>query len=120
MLYPKKKYIRSKPLLEACRTIPCQHCGIDDGTVCAAHINWGGGKGKAIKADDNLVASLCYQCHAALDQGAEMSKEERQDMWFKAHQHTVLTLIATRKWPDKVPISALTEGEHFSAHETGA
>lgn len=49
-----------------------------------------------------------------------MSKEERQDMWFKAHQRTVLTLIATRKWPDKVPISALTESAHFFAHETGA
>jgi len=109
VLYPKHKYVRSKALLEACRTIACQNCGIEDGTVCAAHINWGGGKGKAIKADDNLVASLCFTCHAALDQGADMDKEERQDLWFKAHHRTVLLLLATRKWPAKVPISEITD-----------
>ena len=120
MLFPKRKYVRSKALLEACRTIACQHCGIEDGTVCAAHINWGGGKGKAVKADDNLVASLCFNCHSALDQGADMSKEERQEMWMKAHQRTVLILLTTRKWPDKVPISALTEAGHSFAHGIGA
>ena len=120
MLYPKRKYVRSKALLEACRTIACQHCGTEDGTVCAAHINWGGGKGKAIKADDNLVASLCFTCHAALDQGADMSKDERQELWLKAHRRTVLILLITRKWPNKVPISALTEGEQTFAHATDA
>jgi hypothetical protein len=109
MMFPKHKYVRSKNLLEAARLIPCQHCGIEDGTVCAAHINWGGGKGRAIKADDNLIASLCHACHSALDQGSDMTKEERQNLWFKAHQRTVLVLLATRKWPDKVPINEITD-----------
>jgi len=104
VLFPKRKYVRSKALLEACRTIACQHCGIDDGTVCAAHINWGGGKGKAVKADDNLVASLCFVCHSALDQSVGMSKEERQEMWSQAHKRTVDRLIESNQWPENVPI----------------
>jgi hypothetical protein len=49
-----------------------------------------------------------------------MSKDERQDMWLKAHQRTVLVLLTTQKWPDKMPISALTEGEQTFAHANGA
>jgi hypothetical protein len=52
-MFPKHNYIRSKKLLENARKIPCQHCLADDGTVVAAHTNWGGGKGRGIKADDN-------------------------------------------------------------------
>ena len=49
-----------------------------------------------------------------------MSKDERQELWLKAHRRTVLILLTTRKWPDKVPISALTEGEHSFVHATDA
>jgi hypothetical protein len=38
-----------------------------------------------------------------------MDKEERQDLWLKAHHRTVLLLLATRKWPVKVPISEITD-----------
>ena len=31
------------------------------------------------------------------------------------HERTVLILLTTRKWPDKVPISALTEAGHSFA-----
>ena len=58
MKYPKHQYVRSKALLEAAREIPCQWCGADDGTVVAAHTNWGAGKGRSNKADDNMIASL--------------------------------------------------------------
>ena len=78
MMFPKHNYIRSKKLLENARQIPCQWCGADDGTIVAAHTNWGGGKGRGIKADDNLIASLCYSCHGELDQGAMMTKGERK------------------------------------------
>jgi hypothetical protein len=50
---------RNKKLLEACREMPCQHCGSEDGTVVAAHSNQlRDGKGRGIKAHDYRVAAL--------------------------------------------------------------
>lgn len=103
MMFPKHNYIRSKKLLENARLIPCQWCGADDGTIVAAHTNWGGGKGRGIKADDNLIASLCFSCHTELDQGAMMTKGERQGMWRVAHDRTVGKLSELDLWPADVP-----------------
>jgi hypothetical protein len=100
---PKHKYVRSPALMKAYRTIPCQNCDIDDGTVCGAHSNWGEGKGMAIKADDSKCASLCFSCHSALDQGSELTKEERQHLWKQAHLKTVKTLKINGSWPDYLP-----------------
>jgi hypothetical protein len=72
--------------------------------VQAAHTNWGGGKGAAIKADDNLVAALCLRCHYAIDQGKDLSKEERQAMWLAAHKKTVDLLMQKNLWPDGIPV----------------
>lgn len=81
---------RNKNLLEACRYLSCQHCGRDDGTVVAAHSNQlRDGKGRGIKASDYRVASLCFACHTELDQGKNMSKQERIDMWEDAHRSTI-------------------------------
>lgn len=102
---PKFAYIRSKALLTACREIPCQHCGVADGTVCAAHSNQARhGKGRSIKASDIYVASLCTKCHADLDQGAQMTREERAGMWDNAHRNTVRTLVKRGLWPLTVPV----------------
>jgi len=73
--------------------------------VQAAHTNWGGGKGKGIKADDNQVAALCLKCHYEIDQGAHLSKDERKDMWLKAHIATVKAL--GDRWPPEVPVPHL-------------
>lgn len=100
----KRTYIRSKKLLQACREIPCQHCGIADGTVVAAHSNWAAhGKGKAIKADDNRVASLCHRCHGEMDQGSHLTKTERVELWTAAHERTVKELNRLGLWPKNVP-----------------
>lgn len=100
----KFEYVRSKPLREACRLIPCQHCGADDGTVVAAHSNWAEhGKGKSIKASDIFVASLCHICHHQLDQGFLWSAEERKAIWTAAHKKTVALLNERGLWPDGVP-----------------
>jgi hypothetical protein len=32
---------------------------------------------------------LCFTCHAELDQGRDMSREERLNMWEAAHRGTV-------------------------------
>ena len=103
MKFPKHAYVRSNELLRNAREIPCQHCGADDGTVVAAHTNWQGGKGRGIKADDNLIASLCFSCHTELDQGAMMTKGERQGMWRVAHDRTVEKLSELDLWPADVP-----------------
>jgi hypothetical protein len=110
MQYPKHKYVRSQKLLKLVAQLCCQSCGIDNG-VQAAHSNWGGGKGKSIKADDNLVAALCLKCHYEIDQGKDMSKEERQKKWAEAHIGTVLTLCQQNKWPMEVPLPFTVELE---------
>jgi len=101
--YLKHQYVRSQKLLKLVAGLACQNCGIDNG-VQAAHSNWGGGKGKSIKADDNLVAALCLKCHYEIDQGAHLSKDERKKMWQKAHQSTVDNLVENNLWPKDVPI----------------
>ena len=85
---------RNKKLLEIVRNFPCQHCGTIDGTVVAAHSNQlRDGKGRGIKASDYRVASMCYKCHAELDQGKNLSKAERVDMWEEAHRKTIALLF---------------------------
>ena len=81
---------RNRKLLDACHELPCQHCGISDGTVVAAHSNQlRDGKGRGLKAHDYRVASLCYACHMELDQGKNLSKQERIDLWEEAHRKTI-------------------------------
>jgi hypothetical protein len=77
-------------LLEVVRQSPCQHCGAQDGTVVAAHSNQlRDGKGRGLKAHDYRIAALCFTCHAELDQGKNMSKQQRIEMWEEAHRKTV-------------------------------
>ena len=81
---------RNKRLLEIVRQSPCQHCGRNDGTVVAAHSNQlRDGKGRGIKAHDFRIAALCFTCHAELDQGHKLSKQERIEMWEEAHRQTI-------------------------------
>lgn len=106
MMFPKRAYVRSSRITEACRAIPCQHCGRDDGTVCAAHSNWSvHGKGGLIKADDSRVAALCSDCHVPLlDQGSRLSKVERQALWWTAHVKTITQLVKRSLWPSSIPV----------------
>ena len=62
----------------------------NDGTVVAAHSNQlRDGKGKGIKAHDFRVAALCYKCHSDLDQGKELTKTQRIELWEEAHRATI-------------------------------
>jgi hypothetical protein len=89
MKYPKHQYVRSKALMKAYRTIPCQLCGIEDGTVAGAHMNSAKGhKGLGIKADDSLCASLCARCHSMIDSSYRLSGEERAALWDEAYRKT--------------------------------
>lgn len=104
-MFPKQTYIRNQKLLKLVANLDCQCCGMDNG-VQAAHSNWAewGGKGKSLKASDEFVAALCLKCHYEIDQGAHLSKDERKDMWLKAHQRTVNKLVENNQWPKDVPI----------------
>lgn len=85
---------RNKKLLEIARLLPCQHCGIEDGTVVAAHSNQlRDGKGRGLKSSDAMISSLCYNCHSKLDQGKDLNKQQRIDMWEEAHRNTMQAMI---------------------------
>lgn len=108
MTLQKFEYIRSSALLKACRGIACTNCGRDDGTVCAAHSNQAKhGKGRSIKASDIYVASLCFACHSALDQGSHLSRDEREALWDVCHARTVTELVLIGEWPAGLPIPAM-------------
>jgi hypothetical protein len=46
-----------------------------------------------IKVSDALVAALCYQCHTTLDQGSDMTREERRQFWNGAYIKTIKYMI---------------------------
>ena len=81
---------RNQKLLEMVRKSPCQNCGSQNGTVCAAHSNQSrDGKGMGIKANDYRIAALCHSCHSDLDQGTRLSRSERLELWEAAHRATI-------------------------------
>lgn len=89
---------RSDKLLKSVRDCPCQNCGAMDGTIVAAHSNqMRDGKGRGLKANDYRIAALCYKCHTELDQGKNMSREERLNMWEDAHRATIGWLFENEK-----------------------
>jgi len=99
-MIPKFKYVRSQALMAMYRTIPCQHCKAEDGTVCGAHSDMAQhGKGRGIKASDEFCASLCNYCHNILIHGNLLSRDAKQELWTNAFIKTVTTL--TVKYGDE-------------------
>ncbi len=108
MQIKKFNYYRSKKHLKNVASLDCQICGAT-GFIQAAHSNqMQHGKGRGIKSSDEYTAALCLKCHYDIDQGKELSKEERQEMWEKAHIATVKKLYIQGAWPVDVPIPAFT------------
>src|SRR5260364_418728 len=69
--------MRSEKLRRLVAMLPCMCCG-QKGQTQAAHANFQSfGKGMGIKASDAALMALCVRCHAELDQGQTMTKEER-------------------------------------------
>jgi len=98
MMFPKFNYFRSKKHLQNVAELPCQNCYIE-GQTQAAHSNWAEhGKGRGIKASDIFTAALCQTCHAELDQGQHLSKEQRRQMWDEAYKRTKQKLKEENKW----------------------
>jgi len=81
---------RNPKLLQAVRDCPCQQCGARDGTIVAAHSNqMRDGKGRGLKANDYRIAALCFKCHYEIDQGKDLSRAERLNIWEEAHRATI-------------------------------
>lgn len=51
------------------------------------------GKGGAMKAHDIFFAAACRSCHRELDQGRSMTREEKFEVWQRAHEATLLALF---------------------------
>jgi hypothetical protein len=77
----------------------CQHCGKSCPSGCEpAHANMSEyGKGAMLKAHDHFHAALCHECHAELDQGPNLTRDERRTMWERAFRKT-LTLYFSKGW----------------------
>ena len=81
---------RNPKLLKLAKDAPCMNCGIMDGTIVAAHSNQlRDNKGTGIKSDDHRISYLCSMCHARIDNGKELSREERIELWEDAHRRTI-------------------------------
>jgi hypothetical protein len=73
--YQKTLTYRSDKWLRAVASLPCVLC-YREGMTQAAHRNEG--KGMGIKTPDCWTAAICVECHAEIDQGKTMTREEKR------------------------------------------
>lgn len=91
----RQKPYRSKAWLDAVRSIECcVLCGCHHG-VQAAHRNEG--KGMGMKAHDCATAALCQSCHHEIDNGKNLTREERRAMMDRAIVLTLIELVNNGK-----------------------
>ena len=83
---PKEEIHVSEAWRRHVASLPCVVCGA---AAQAAHRNEG--KGMGLKTDDALTAALCPTHHAEIDQGKDMTREQRRAAIDRA---IVLTLRA--------------------------
>lgn len=99
------KYFRSKKLMAAVHSLPCQieleGCLVRPAVPC--HGNGPGtGKGMGIKAHDCFIAAGCTiavgraGCHHEIDDGKKLSREERRNAWRTAWHKTFVLLYGMR------------------------
>lgn len=69
MIFRSRKWLQAVRDLEYC--VLCGKYGVQ-----AAHRNEG--KGTGIKTDDCLTAALCPECHERIDNGKDLTREERR------------------------------------------
>lgn len=97
---PKQQYFRSKKHLQNVASLPCQVCYVE-GRTQASHSNQAiHGKGRGLRASDEFTAAICVEHHYEIDQGSNLTKQQRVDMWNEAYQKTVNRLKEQNLWPD--------------------
>ncbi|WP_241744794.1 hypothetical protein [Morganella morganii] len=82
-MFRSKKWLQAVSEIDCC--VLCGRYGVQ-----AAHRNEG--KGMGIKADDCLTAALCEECHYRIDNGRDMTREERRSEMDKAIVLTIRKL----------------------------
>lgn len=87
---PKEGRYISEVWRRAVADLPCVFCGQPSQ---AAHRNEG--KGLGLKTDDCLTAALCPPEHSEIDQGRDMTREQRRARIDRAIVLTVLALVKT-------------------------
>lgn len=93
MMIPKEVPYRNEKLRRAVASLPCQNCGLE-GSTQASHSNQlSDGRGIGHKTSDAMLAALCCACHFAIDYGKDLTREEKREMWDKAHRKTMRALI---------------------------
>lgn len=101
---PKFFYVRSRKLLAAIKTLPCQCCGASAPSD-PSHSNQScHGKGTRVKASDVYVAAMCRTCHRMIDQGSWLAEDERIAIWMEAWRATVRALLRLGLWPSEIDI----------------
>jgi ferredoxin len=90
---------RNRALLDLAYQLPCtlKIPGVcEGGNGEPAHANlMQMGKGKSIKAHDCYYASACRACHRELDQGKNLSRDERTEVWMRGYIETQRLLWIT-------------------------
>lgn len=85
----------SRAWREAVASLPaCVRCGASRPLV-AAHRNEG--KGRGMKVDDCLTAGLCDPCHMEIDQGKDLTRDERRRELDRAILRTLVLLFRAGK-----------------------
>ena len=99
-MIPKFNYFRSVKHLKNVASLPCQICYVE-GMTQASHSNQAvHGKGRSLRASDEFTAAICMEHHYEIDQGSNLTKQQRVDMWNEAYQKTVNRLKEQNLWPD--------------------
>jgi hypothetical protein len=90
---------RSQRLLNQARGQSCtlnipSVCNGNPETTVAAHSNQlRHGKGMGIKAHDCYIAWACSNCHAEIDQGNKLSRQEKIEYWQIGFEKTILQMF---------------------------
>ena len=92
--FPKVKTWRSEKWLRAVAELTCVLCE-REGMTQAAHRNYG--KSMGMKTDDCWTAALCVACHADLDSGKDLDREQRRSVMDAAILDTLVELVRAGK-----------------------
>jgi len=88
MTYRNQKWLQAVRDIGYCMI--CKEYGVQ-----AAHRNYN--KGMGMKTSDCLTAALCPSCHFLIDNGKELSREERRAMMDRAIVNTLEQLVLSGK-----------------------
>lgn len=88
MIYRSERWLSAVRSIESC--VLCGRYGTQ-----AAHRNEG--KGMGVKVSDCLCAALCHDCHHEIDNGRDLSRDERRALMDKAIVLTLEKLVLMAK-----------------------